>query len=197
MLRLVALLCFLVASTAAAQSEYDGVRFGPTVHGAYSGPNLRGGFGVDLSVTRWFDVELWSSLVSHPNGGSNWYSRAWSTGIAASSRVTWGQHAFVYGAGFVYTSTFHCPQGCALLAAIALEEERTAFNMRALQGRLGYEVRWQGAWLFRALATFDVPYKTRRVIHLSPDDTYPYHEPASTFMHASLVLTLGYTFRVR
>jgi hypothetical protein len=198
---LLVLLCTSTASIADAQSEhgsaYEGVQLAPTVHGAFAIPHIRGGVGLDLSVTRWFDLEVWGSRVSRPNG-DRWYPGAWSTGLAVNSRVAWGMHAFVYGAGFVYTSRFDCPDGCTLLTTIALEEPRTAFDTRAVQLRLGYEARASnGPWFFRALTTVDLPFATGPVYMISPyDKTYAYHEPAATFLHVSVVLTLGYAFRL-
>lgn len=192
------LLIACLVETAAAQAQrepsaYDGVQLAPTVLLSVSGPHYQGGFGADLSVSRWLDLELWGTRVSEPNADSS-YPGHWAAGLAVNSRVAWHTSAFVYGLGLTYTSRFECPVGCSVLS-FSLEEHRAADDLLAAQLRAGYEARFEHAFL-RVLASFNLPFSSSYVEHVSSGDRYPYHETPTRFMHCAVAFTAGYVFHL-
>lgn len=187
-------------SRASAESNYEGLQLAPTLHGAVSAHDIRGGVGVDLSLGRWLDFELWGSRLSRPLAdahGHEVYPGAWATGVAINGRLggATSMHAFVYGLGLTYTSSFECPQGCTIMSGVILEEDRIADHMVAFQTRLGYEARFKRGWFFRGLYTWDFPFSTGTV-WADTGPRYPTHEPPLTFMFMSCMLNVGYAFRL-
>lgn len=197
-MRALVFVLLLIAGSARAEGAYEGLRLAPTLDVGVTLAHARLGVGADLSFHRWLWINAWASRVSHPDN-HHWYPGAWTTGVAVNSRVAGERHAFVYGAGVVYTSAFYCPRGCTLATAITIEEDRSVFDMWAAQVRLGYQVYLTPAWFLRALFTVDLPFATRKVKYEEPGGVYDYEadDTPLTFLHGAGTLTVGYAFTLR